>query len=246
MLEELIEDSPETAFERTVLPKGSYDYINSIDFTNRDVLIGALSKAEQLEVCLKNKFYHIPCSEIAEARLPLWYVALYQSSSKFKHNTGIYYYGEITLAERVKRSDITEIPSSRNIDILYYKFHVKEWKKLETNIKPKELRISSRLYTNMFLLLNSEYIPELCIKSKEEYRLYMELKRLSSSICVSVSDEGQDDWNTNIVLEGSRVSVEDNMIKVYKGLRYYEYRLEDFATKPRAVISRILRFLREE
>ena len=246
LLEELIEDSPETAFERTVLPKGSYDYINSIDFTNRDVLIGALSKAEQLEVCLKNKFYHIPCSEIAEARLPLRYVALYQSSSKFKHNTGIYYYGEITLAERVKRSDITEIPSSRNIDILYYKFHVKEWKKLETSIKPKELRISSRLYTNMFLLLNSEYIPELCIKSKEEYRLYMELKRLSSSICVSVSDERQDDWSTNIVLEGSRVSVEDNMIKVYKGLRYNEYRLEDFATKPRAVISRMLRFLREE
>lgn len=246
LLEELIEDSPETAFERTVLPKGSYDYINSIDFTNRDVLVGALSKAEQLEVCLKNKFYHIPCSEIAEARLPLRYVALYQSSSKFKHNAGIYYYGEITLAERVKRSDITEIPSSRNTDTLYYKFHVKEWKQLETSIKPRELRVSSRLYTNMFLLQNAEYVPELCIKSKEEYRLYMELKRLSSNTQISISGEINEDLNTNIEFEGGRVSIEGNTIKLYKGYRYYERGLEGFVSKPRTIISTIQRFIKED
>lgn len=246
LLEELIEDSPETAFERAVLPKGSYDYINNIDFTNRDVLVGALSKAEQLEICLHNKFYHIPCSEIAEVRLPLRYVALYQSSSKFKHNAGIYYYGEITLTEKVRRSDITEIPSGRSNDELYYKFHVKGWKQLETNIKPKELRISSRLYTNMFLILNAEYIPELCIKSKEEYRLYMELKRLSSNIKIITSGENYDDWNTSIEFEESRVCVEENKIKVYKGHRFYEYRLEKFVSKPRTLISQMQRFLKED
>lgn len=245
LLEELIEESPETAFERSVLPKGSYDYINNVDFTKRDVLVGTLSKAEQLEVCLKNKFYHIPCSKIAEARFPLRYVAIYQSSNKFKNNAGIYYYGEITLTERVKRADITEIPTSRNNNSLYYKFHVKEWKKLDTRIKPKELRLDSRLYTNMFLLLNAEYIPELCIKSKEEYRLYMELKRLSSNTNININVESSDDMNTNIEFEGGRVSIEGNLIKLYKGHRYYEHNLDEFKLRPRSVISIIRRFIRE-
>ncbi len=246
LLEELIEDSPETAFERTVLPKGSYDYVNSIDFANRDVVVGPLSKAEQLDVCLKNKFYHIPCSEIAESRFPLRYVALYQSSNKFKNAAGINYYGEIILTEKVKRSDITEIPASKNAEALYYKFYVKEWKQLKTSIKPKEMRISSRIYTNLFLILNSEYVPELCIKSKEEYRLYMELKRHINNVIVNVNEENYEDWVTNIEFEGGRVCVEDGLIKVYKNYRVYKYKLEDFAIKPRTIISLIQKFIKED
>lgn len=36
------------------------------------------------------------------------------------------------------------------------------------------------LYTTEFLLNNANVVTELCIKSKEEYRLWQELKRLSS------------------------------------------------------------------
>jgi predicted component of viral defense system (DUF524 family) len=245
LLEALIEDSPESAFERTILPKGSYEYIKNVDFTNRDVLVGSLSKAEQLEVCFNYGFYHIPCSEIAESRLPIRYIALYQSSSKFKQNAGIHYYGEITLIEKLKRSEITEIPTSRNENAMYYKFHVKEWHHLNKEIKPKELRIRSRLYTNLFLILNAEYIPELCIKSKEEYRLYMDLKRYCNSISVSMDEENSEDLYTNIEFENGRVSIDDNKISVYKGQRFYQYKLEDFAARPRTIISMIQRFIRE-
>lgn len=242
LLEELIEDSPESAFERTVLPEGSYDYINNIDFDNMDVLVGNLSKSEQLEVCLKNKFYHIPCTVIADNRFPLRYVALYQSNSKFGKEAGIKYYGEITFTERVRRKDITEIPTLRDGEALYYKFYIKEWKQLKNEIKPKELRISSRLYTSLFLIENAEYVPELCIRSKEEYRLYMELKRHSNNINI---DANEDDNYTNIEYEGGRVVVEDKIIKVYKDLKYYEYKVKDFVEKPRTIISLLRLYLKE-
>jgi len=36
------------------------------------------------------------------------------------------------------------------------------------------------IYTTEYLLHNAEIVTELCIKSKEEYRLWQELKRISS------------------------------------------------------------------
>ncbi len=244
LLKELIEESPDTSFERAVLPKGSYDHINNIDFMSRDVLVGALSRVEQLDICLKDGFYHIPCSEIAETRLPLRYVAIYQSSNKFKSNAGINYYGEIILAEKVKRRDITEIPYFKNGEALYYKFHIKEWKQLRSPIKPRELRVSPRIYTNLFLVLNSEYVTELCIKSKEEYRLYMELKRLAKDSIVNVTNN-YDEWLTNMEFEDGYICIKEDLIQVNKGTRYKEYQLLSFLQKPRAVISDIRRFVRD-
>lgn len=246
LLEELIEESPETSFERTVLPKGSYEYINNVNFIDRDVLVGTLRNVEQLDICLENRFYHIPCSEIAESRLPLRYVALYQSSSKFKNSAGVNYYGEIILSEKVRRRDITEIPSYKNGEALYYKFYIKEWKKLNCVIKPRELRVSSRIYTNLFLILNSEYVTELCIKTKEEYRLYMELKRLTNQLEIDAHPSNVDEWSINLEFEEGIIYVEGNLIKVYKNQRYKEFELQNFALKPRNVISFIRKFMNED
>lgn len=38
-----------------------------------------------------------------------------------------------------------------------------------------------REFTNMFLLENVEYVPELLLRSEEEYRFYKELKRGTGS-----------------------------------------------------------------
>ena len=43
-------------------------------------------------------------------------------------------------------------------------------------ILPKESGFV-REFTNMFLLENVEYVPELLLRSEEEYRFYKELKR---------------------------------------------------------------------
>lgn len=241
-LYELIDDSPESAFERSILPKGTNDYINEIDFNHRDVLVGALSKPEQLAVNLEHKFYHIPCCEVSETRMPLRYIAIYQSNSKFRESSGIKYYGEISYWEKVRRGDILEIPTNRDANAFYYKFYVKEWRELNNIVKPKELRVGSRIYTNLFLLFNAEYVPELCIRSKEEYRLYMELKRIVEQVEI-IQAKSVDDILNKIDFEGGHVVVEGNSIKVLKGQKYKEFRLETFISKPRTTISMIKRFV---
>lgn len=243
LLEEIIEETPETSFERTVLQKGTYDYINNIDLTSRDVLVGTLSSVEQFEVCLNDKFYHIPCSEIAENRLPLRYVAIYQSNNKFKNEAGIKYYGKIILAEKLRRSEIKELKSNKNGENLYYKFHIKEWKELNNPIKPKEIRIRSRIYTNLFLLLNAEYVTELCIKSREEYRLYMELKRLANDAKINISTDQQDEIFSNIEFENAQICVEDGLIKVRKNEKYKEVSIQNFKSMPRKIVLWIKHFL---
>jgi len=245
LLEELIEDSPESAFERTVLPKGSYEYINNIDFNNCDVLVGDLSKADQLDANLKNNFYHIPCERISENRLPLRYIAIYQSNNLFKEDAGIRYYGEIISCEKIPRGDIFEIPTKRDSNALYYKFNIKEWKVLDNVVKPKEMGIRTHIYTNMFLIQNAEYVPELCIKSRDEYRLYMELKRLADEVDIKSSNIGNDDKIDSFIFENCRISMEENIIKIFIDEHYREFKLDHFTVKPRTTMIRIKNFINE-
>lgn len=102
--------------------------------------------------------------------------------------------------------------------------------------------MGSRIYTNLFLLFNAEYVPELCIRSKEEYRLYMELKRIVEQVEI-IQAKSVDDILNKIDFEGGHVVVEGNSIKVLKGQKYKEFRLETFISKPRTTISMIKRFV---
>jgi len=79
MLDALISDSPNSAFERATLPRGIEDKLTKTDWKRRDVLAGALRNRSQLETSLKHKFYHIPAAWISESDLPIHYVAIYQS-----------------------------------------------------------------------------------------------------------------------------------------------------------------------
>jgi hypothetical protein len=78
----------------------------------------------------------------------------------------------------VKRNKIKEIPSDSEED--YYVFQIEEWKQLHRKIEVKGYQVLRVLYTTEFLLNNASIVTELCIKSKEEYRLWQELKRISS------------------------------------------------------------------
>lgn len=80
MLDELISDSPESAFERAILPRGIESKLSKVDWNKRDVLVGTLKNREQLDICLSNKFYHIPASRIEDEDLPVHYVAIYQTT----------------------------------------------------------------------------------------------------------------------------------------------------------------------
>ena len=179
MLDELIADSPDSAFERATLPRGMEEKLAKVDWSVRDVLVGSLRDRKQLDIALEHHFYHIPVRQLSENDLPVRYVAIYQSRNIFGAEAGIRYYGEVTKVIPVRRNEITEIP--KNSTEPYYRLEVKEWKQLDYVIEPKEFALVSR-FTNLFLLEHSTEYPELFLRSEEEYRLYSELKRMAKNM----------------------------------------------------------------
>ena len=236
MLDALISDSPDSAFERATLPRGIEDKLTKTDWKRRDVLVGALRNRSQLETSLKHKFYHIPAARISESDLPIHYVAIYQSINLFGKEAGIRYYGEVIRCSLVKRREIREIP--KNSDELYYRLEIKEWKEMNVPLVAKEVR-DFPFFTNMFLLQHCSEVPDLRIKTAEEYRLYTELKCLSQDSAVN------DEENTNGFMYNDKMIVlENGNIQVIASDRIMEQvTLESFSRKPSAVFSVIKNFL---
>ncbi len=234
LLDELIEESPESAFERTTLPVGIDEKLAKVDWKHRDVLIGALKNEKQLEACLDHKFYHIPKDRLSSDKLPIHYVALYQSNKFFENNHGILYYGEVVLAKEVKRSEITEIP--KQSDKLYYRFDVKEWKKLDRKIEIQGniMGQAAHTETNLFLLTNSTNTSELKIKSAEEYRLYTELKRYAA-------ENIEIDNDNTIRYKGKKINFINDKI-IVNGEEFKP--MIDFAKKPGLIFSELKKKLK--
>lgn len=169
MLDDLINDSPETAFERTTLPVGIEDKLAKIDWKEKDVLVGKVSDTAQLKDIIGNKEYFLECDKIDDNSFPINYIALYQSGSVFKEKSGIYLYGEVARCEKIQNYSWTEKA--------LYKFIIKDWNKLQRSIEIKEYA-ENVMFTNMFLLQHSFNVSDLRIDSEEEYRVYYEIKRL--------------------------------------------------------------------
>ena len=228
MLDELISDSPQSAFERATLPRGIEEKLTKVDWLTRDVLVGSTRDQNQLAICLQHKFYHIPVKELRESDLPIRTVALYQSKTLFGVNAGIRYYGDVVSCTKVLRKDITEIPKDSND--LYYRLEIKEWKKLQKPIKPKEFGFV-KLFTNRFLLEHSSEAPELNLRSEEEYRLYYELKRALNNTEINDSDK-----DIRFNYDDAIVAFEDGNINVYKNNKLIDQKtVESFSRSPNAV-----------
>ena len=234
VLDTLISDSPESAFERTTLPKGIEEKLLKIDWIARDVLVGSLRNERQLEICLNNNFYHIPVSRIKDSELPGHYIAIYQSKKIFGNESGIRYYGEVKRSSIVKRKNIIEIPKDSNEE--YYLFEIKEWKKLNLPLVAKEVN-DFPFFTNLFLLTHCSDVPDLHIKSKEEYRLYTELRRMANDVSINESD-------TEICFEyeDRLLTIENGNICVFKdGKILSEISMDTFTRKPRKSIQFLLK-----
>lgn len=228
MLDELISDSPQSAFERTTLPRGIEEKLEKVDWSTRDVLVGSMRNQKQFDVCFKHKFYHIPAKELRESDLPIRTVALYQSKNLFGAKAGIRYYGDVISCTKVLRKDITEIP--KNSNEYYYRLEIKEWKELQKPIKPKELGFV-KLFTNRFLLEHSSEVPELKLGSEEEYRLYYELKRALNNTEINDSDSA-----IRFRYDDAIVAFEDGNINIYKNGKLVERKsIELFSRSPNAV-----------
>lgn len=189
-------------------------------------MFGALRNRAQLDTCLKYKFYHIPASKIRDADLPIHYVAIYQSINIFGREAGIRYYGEVTKTSAVKRRDIREIP--KNSDEAYYRFEIKEWKELNIPLVAKEVR-DFPFFTNMFLLQHCPDVPDLHISSEEEYRLYIEVRRLANDASVNETDA-----EPGFKYDDKTIIMENGDIVVLKdGTKIEQISIETFMRKPR-------------
>jgi len=181
-LDEIILDSPENAFERAVRPKGSKEYYDN-KYNGKNVLVGCMSREEQLEIALRHKFYHTPLENITNHKLltQLEYVALYQSKKFFGKSSeivGVKYYGKIKDWKIVKRSEIVEIPSKHNPpDKLYVKFEIEEWEVREKLILPGGHGVRSITFTSRYIFDRAMEIAELKLENEEELLLWREARR---------------------------------------------------------------------
>jgi hypothetical protein len=127
MLDKLISDSPESAFERTTLPLGIEEHLSKVEWDKREVLVGLVDGNEQMRRCLNQNYYYTYKSNIARENLPIYCVALYQK------NIGIEYFGKVLITQEIRRNELPE--RARWADKICYKYEVQEWIRLPNTIR---------------------------------------------------------------------------------------------------------------
>ena len=146
--------------------------IKDHEYNDRCVMVGVLRNRRQLEILLREGFYHIPVEQASDCSFPIKYIAIYQSKRFFGKDAGIRYYGEVESCVTVKRSKIREIPKKSNEKYFYFK--VKNWKCLEKPIEAKEME-SVAISTTPYLLKSCDDSAQLTLRSKEEHLFYKKL-----------------------------------------------------------------------
>ncbi|WP_028590876.1 restriction endonuclease-like protein [Paenibacillus massiliensis] len=183
-LDEIIMDSPEKAYERSIRPRGTKSYYQN-KLNGRNVMVGSLREKSQLELALKHEFYHIPLENISDHKLltQIEYVALYQSRSQFLSTgeTGIYWYGKVVDWKVVRRKEITERPYRRGTeDKLYVKFTVEKWTKRDEPIVSGGRGIYTVLYTSKYMFDRAAEIAELKLETEEDLIQWREQRRIGA------------------------------------------------------------------
>ena len=152
LLSELIADSAESALERASLPRGIEEKLAKVDWSYRDVMVGTVRTQELLRYNIEKKCYYAPARYISDDKLPLRYIALYESD--IGTESGIKLYGEILTTSKVYRKNIpVPMRKGANLDEVYYSFKIRNWEKLESVI---ELQDSQK--AGLSLQINSCWI----------------------------------------------------------------------------------------
>ncbi|RKO66083.1 hypothetical protein [Desulfofundulus salinus] len=239
-LDELIIESPDSAFERAVPQAGSKLYYKQ-KFRPRTVLVGVVRDERQLRVNLDNHFYHIPYQRVKRTCFNVDYIALYQPETVFGDDSGIRYYGLVDKIEVVKRKDIIELP--RNSEELYVKFTVSDWKNLVQPIKAAGYGVRTHLYTTLYLLQKAQELPELSLRSEEELRLWKEIRRLGKRIKWRAQNQQLtvDSKVNEIKFDNVTIRVSEDRLIISNGQQSEDMSLTDLSSKPRAVLKTILR-----
>ena len=159
-------------YKEAKLPKRLEKALAHVNWETPDVLVGALRNRHQLDVSLERDFYHMPATSIDHEAVK--YVAIYQSITLFGRGGGIRWYGRVTDREKLQRYEIEDIP--KDSDEWYYRFNVKNWRRLTTPIPAGGIAFV-HLLTNHFLLRNCRSIAELLVGSEHQFRWIYAVKK---------------------------------------------------------------------
>jgi len=239
-LDELIEESAPSSYERSLKQRGHGYYLKSSYFDERTVLLGSLSNREQLDINLENKFYHTRLSNVDLEKHLIRIIAIGQSKNLFGSEAGVRYYGRVKDIKIVKRKEIEEIP--RESDELYIRFEIKEWEQLNNPIKVEGFQVITVLYTTDYLLKNAGTVSELCIKDEEEFRLWMELKRLDSEVMAMSEDKIHKGSSIKGFSIGGRdIYIIEDKIRIIENGKVQEHLRSEFRKNPKLVVRSIRR-----
>ena len=238
LLNELIADSPDSAFERASLPRGIEEKLAKIDWSVRDVMVGTVRTEEQLTFNIEKRGYYVPARFITDKRLPIKYIALYEE--KLGNESGIKRYGEVLTAQKIRRGSIP-ISMRKNTDPneIYYYFTVREWINLPQTIEIFDSHKGEPQFTNKFLLDHCNKSYQLfAISSEEEYRLMVEINKAFDNFNASTTNDNTAVYRVNdkhsvIVSDGFFTITNDN------GDKLNEISIREFARSPRVGFRKI-------
>ena len=238
-LDELLCESSYTTYERSIEKIGKEEYLKDEYFKQRNVLVGTFKNKEQYHININNKFYHMPKKSVNLVKNNIKYIAIYKSNKLFGEDAGITCYGKVKEINVVQRKEITEIPKAS--DELYCRFEIEEWVELPHKIISNGFALRRSMYTTFYLLSNADTLEELCIKNKEELRLWMELKRFAKEdVVAKVNKEAGNIEAFDI--DGINVIVTDTAVKSVKGNMVVEVSKDECRSSTRNSIRKLLYF----
>lgn len=240
-LENIIDESAQSNFERNLLPAAADEFRPQVEF-KVDLLLGSLRSKKQLQYLLANNLYYLPLKQ-SVLNHNLEYIAIFQSKRKFDKASGVRYYGRIKNKKIVKRKEIDFPSSSKKADQDYLLFEVESWQQLGKKIKSEGYGVSSsHIYSNLMLLKKADTLPELSIRSLKEWRLWLELKRIKEDLKLKLENNNLDQ---NKEIEGFKIGKveikfkEDRLLAELKN-EQFAFSQSEFLQNPRAVLKKIM------
>ena len=240
LLDELVADSPDAAFERATLPRGIEERLRAVDWSRRDVLVGLVPDDAHLGLFTDNRMFFTP--KFDTAHLPIRYVALYEKGK------GISRYGEVVSWRKALRGTLPDFDLNRGARKRgrnreqkreqYNVFEVLKWHTFEKPIGVAEYGPSPIAYTNFFLLTNSSSYSELFLKNEDENRFFAGLKRMTDK-AVLEDEEGATAFEVagiKVLLNGKKIQMENVDTKDK------EYTVQDFIKHPNRTFKRLMEY----
>ncbi len=249
LISDLILESPQIPFERTITQEGFANYLDE-EKNIRNVLIGPLGRKEQLPLCLQKNMYYTYLDKVKSFLGALEYVAIYQSKEKFKDEAeqGILYYGKIRDFEIMKRSQIKEAGSPRRGEELAVVFYVESWQRKTPKIATGGYGPAEPQRTSWSIFQQARVYPELHLNALE-IKLWRELKRYRDCSFIKFPNPSIGSMDKLEMLEFPGLTIIRNGPTTFTVNIMDKSKVFDFASierRPGSILKQIIRFWKEQ